>query len=168
MITPRPRPARLRLGPAKAVVKSPFRKNAAADARCRSRWRDGQAGVDCGLRRPRHRRAARHRRRRRGQLPYVAGYFEGEIDFGDPIGKRKSAGGSDAFVVKIDANGKVAWAQTFGAKRDDAANAIAVHGDTVVVVGNYLNELKIGDFDKKARAGSAWFRRPGKPGARLG
>ncbi len=85
---------------------------------------------------------------------YVAGYFEGEIDFGGAIGKRKSAGGSDAFVVKLDATGKVAWAQTFGAKRDDAANAIAVHGDTVVVVGNFLDELKLGDYDKKARTGS--------------
>src|ERR1700733_4918604 len=57
---------------------------------------------------------------------YVAGYFDGTIDFGATIGKKPSAGGSDAFVTKLDANGKLQWAQTFGAKRDDAANGVAV------------------------------------------
>src|SRR5438270_13260894 len=28
---------------------------------------------------------------------YICGYFDGEIDFGKPIGKRAAAGGSDAF-----------------------------------------------------------------------
>src|ERR1700690_1539957 len=37
---------------------------------------------------------------------YVAGYFDGEMDFGGAIGKRTSAAGSDAFVVKLDASGK--------------------------------------------------------------
>jgi len=80
---------------------------------------------------------------------YVAGYFEGEAEFG-ALGKKTSAGGSDAFVLKLDATGKPMWVQTFGAKRDDAANAIAVHGDKVLVVGNFLDELKIGEFDHKA------------------
>jgi hypothetical protein len=81
---------------------------------------------------------------------YVCGIFDGEIDFGGTIGKKASAGGSDAFVVKIDPKGKLEWARTFGAKRDDAANGIAVHGNTIVVVGNFLDELKLGEFDEKA------------------
>ncbi|MDB4955046.1 MAG: putative secreted protein [Myxococcales bacterium] len=81
---------------------------------------------------------------------YICGYFDGEIDFGPKIGKKPSAGGSDAFVAKLDPTGKLVWAQTFGAKRDDAANAIAVRGDTVVVVGNFLDEIKIGEFTQKA------------------
>ena len=81
---------------------------------------------------------------------YICGYFDGEIDFGGKIGKKASAGGSDAFVAKLDPAGKLVWGQTFGAKRDDTANAVAVRGDTVVVVGNFLDEIKIGEFTQKA------------------
>jgi hypothetical protein len=90
---------------------------------------------------------------------YVVGYFDGEIDFGGTIGKKKSVSkdpkkpAADAFVVKVGTDGKVAWAQTFGAQRDDAANAVAVRGDIVVVVGNFLDEIKLGEFTKKS-AGS--------------
>jgi len=80
---------------------------------------------------------------------YVAGYFEGEIDFGGTIGKKPSAGKSDAFLVKI-VDGKLAWAQTWGAAREDVANAVAVKGDKVVVAGNFLDEIKIGSFTKKS------------------
>ena len=90
---------------------------------------------------------------------YVAGYFEGEIDLGGTIGKRKAPTEkptetkSDAYLAKLGADGKLAWAQTFGAKRDDVANGVAVRGDTVVVVGNFLDEIKLGEFVKKS-AGS--------------
>ena len=91
---------------------------------------------------------------------YVAGYFDGEIDFGGSIGKRTAPPGddpkkkpSDAYVAKIGKDGKVAWVQTFGAKRDDVANGIAIKGDHVVVVGNFLDEVKFGEFTKKS-AGS--------------
>jgi hypothetical protein len=80
---------------------------------------------------------------------YVVGYFDAEATFG-PLGKKKPVGGSDAYVMKVDANGTPKWVQTFGAKRDDAANAVAVHGNRVLVVGNFLDELKIGEFDHKS------------------
>src|SRR6476659_4366633 len=54
---------------------------------------------------------------------YVAGYFDGEIDFG-ALGKHKSAGGSDAYIAKLGSDGKLVWAKTWGAKRDDVANAV--------------------------------------------
>jgi hypothetical protein len=81
---------------------------------------------------------------------YVAGYFEGEIDFGGRIGKKQSAGKSDAFLTKLSPDGKLQWAQTFGAAREDVANGLAVRGNTIVVVGNFLDDLKIGEFDHKA------------------
>lgn len=90
---------------------------------------------------------------------YVAGLFDGEIDFGGTIGKHTAPSEkpqdakSDAYLVKLGADGKIAWAQTFGAKRDDVANGVAVRGDTVVVVGNFLDEMKLGEFTKKS-AGS--------------
>jgi hypothetical protein len=84
---------------------------------------------------------------------YVAGYFEGDIDFGGAIGVKKTAGKSDAFVAKLSADGKPEWAQTFGAAREDTANGIAVRGDRIVVVGNFDDELKLGEYAHKA-AGS--------------
>ncbi|MGE0547241.1 MAG: hypothetical protein AB7O24_19995 [Kofleriaceae bacterium] len=100
---------------------------------------------------------------------YVVGTFDGEIDFGGTIGKRKAAGFaaspkpekpddtgkcktncSDAYVVKISNDGKLAWAHTFGDLRDDVANAVAVRGDRAVVVGSFLDKLTLGDFTKKS------------------
>ncbi|HSN25587.1 MAG TPA: hypothetical protein VLT45_04855, partial [Kofleriaceae bacterium] len=79
---------------------------------------------------------------------YVCGYFDGDIDFGGTIGKRPSVGGSDAFIAKLSPDGKLVWAQTWGSKRDDAANAVAVKGDKIVVVGNFLDTVKFGEFSK--------------------
>lgn len=87
---------------------------------------------------------------------YVAGYFDRECDFG-PAGKITAAGDqkakkppSDAFLVKVGADGKLAWARTFGGDGDDAANGVAVRGERVVVVGAFSGDLKIGEFPKQA------------------
>ena len=87
---------------------------------------------------------------------YIAGYFDADIDFGGSIGKataptkdpKKPA--TQGYLVKVGADGKLAWAQTFGAERDDVANAVAVRGDTIVVAGSFLDTIKIGDFTKKS------------------
>jgi len=105
---------------------------------------------------------------------YVVGYFDGEIDLG-PAGKHKAAENpkdpkktpSDAFVVRLDADGKIVWGKTFGAGRDDVANGVAVRGDRVVVVGQFLDELDLGEL-KHPAAGSddlfvAAFDRAGEP-----
>jgi hypothetical protein len=97
---------------------------------------------------------------------YVVGYFDGEIDFGPagkhaaPVDTKPPAKGtpvnkspSDAFLAKLGADGKIAWAKTFGAGRDDVANGVAVRGNTIVVVGNFLDKLTIGEFSHPA-AGS--------------
>jgi hypothetical protein len=105
---------------------------------------------------------------------YVVGYFDGETDLG-PAGKHKATAnakdpkltGSDAFVMKLDGDGKIAWARTFGAGRDDVANGVAVRGDRIVVVGQFLDELNLGEL-KHPAAGSddlfvAAFDRAGEP-----
>ncbi|MBS1124044.1 MAG: putative secreted protein [Deltaproteobacteria bacterium] len=89
---------------------------------------------------------------------YVVGYFDGELIAGattlkatdpepskDP--KKKTVVTSDGFLVKLGNDGKIAWAKRFGAKRDDVALGVAVHGDTVVVVGNFLDDLTIGPIN---------------------
>jgi hypothetical protein len=81
---------------------------------------------------------------------YVAGYFDGTADFGGPVGKKTSVGGSDGFLTKLTADGKMAWMQQFGSKRDDDAKAVAARGDRVVVVGNFLDEIKAGEYTHKA------------------
>jgi hypothetical protein len=81
---------------------------------------------------------------------YVGGYFDGETDFGGSVGKKTSTGGSDGYVLKLGGDGKLVWAQTFGSKRDDDVKAIAARGDKVIVVGNFTDEIKLGEFDHKA------------------
>ena len=88
---------------------------------------------------------------------YVVGYFDADFDAGvagkitvtppDP-GKdpsKKPAPTSDAYLAKIRENGTIAWIKTWGGKRDDVATGVAVHGDTIVVVGNFLDYLEIGE-----------------------
>jgi len=94
-----------------------------------------------------------------GGEAYVVGYFDREGDFG-PGGKLTAAGDqagkkppSDAFVVKVGADGKLAWARGFGAGRDDVANGVAVRGDQIVVVGAFVDELKLGNVPEQS-AGS--------------
>jgi beta-propeller repeat-containing protein len=104
---------------------------------------------------------------------YVVGYFDGEIDLG-PAGKHPAAAGkdpkkagSDAFVVRLGGDGKIIWGKTFGAGRDDVANGVAVRGDRVVVVGQFLDELTIGEFKHRAIGSDdlfvAAFDRAGEP-----
>jgi hypothetical protein len=95
---------------------------------------------------------------------YVVGYFDGEGDFG-PGGKIKAAGDqavkksppTDAFVVKIGADGKLAWTRAFGGERDDTANGVAVRGDKIVVVGAFVDEMKLGEFTKKSMGSEDMF-----------
>jgi hypothetical protein len=91
---------------------------------------------------------------------YVVGYFDGELDAGpggklkalepDPEPKKKVVMTSDAYLVKINPDGKIGWARRWGGKRDDVALAVAVQGDTVVVVGNFLDSLEIGTLKAQA------------------
>jgi hypothetical protein len=58
---------------------------------------------------------------------YVAGEFAGRADF-DPssaTSKRTSAGGSDAFLSKLSADGRLLWTASTGGRNDDIASAVA-------------------------------------------
>jgi hypothetical protein len=83
---------------------------------------------------------------------YVCGYFDGTVDFGagPKLGKRTANGASDAFVAKLDPKGALVWVQTFGGAHGDSANGVAVRGDSVVVVGNFSDNIKILGWDGKS------------------
>lgn len=89
-----------------------------------------------------------------GQLA-VGGFFADECTFGN-LGARKSAGGSDAFVVALGPDGQPRWLQTFGAGRDDVVNGVAVAKDgRVLAVGNFLDKLDIAGKKGHATAEAA-------------
>ena len=101
-----------------------------------------------------------------GDDVFVVGQFEGDCKFG-ALGVQHSAGGTDAFITRLDQAGAPTWVHAFGGAKDDVARGVAVHGDTVVVVGNFLEGFKLGDFDHRS-AGSddlfvAAFDRKGVP-----
>jgi len=84
---------------------------------------------------------------------YVCGYFEGTIDFGGAapkLGKRTASGPTDGYLVKLDGKGALVWVQTFGGTHGDDAKGVAVRGDTVVVVGNFADTLKLSDWSGKS------------------
>ena len=76
-----------------------------------------------------------------GSDVYVSGEFTGEADFGE--GKVSSKGGRDAFLVKLDADGKTVWAKQFGTSAPDGSGDLAVDskGNVIVVasVGGALD-----------------------------
>jgi len=57
------------------------------------------------------------------------------------------AGGSDAWIVKIDGNGEVLWNETHGGKLEDTARGIAVSNDNGFLVVGYTNSFGHGDYD---------------------
>lgn len=66
---------------------------------------------------------------------YVTGQFESKADFG-PF-TLTSAQGADAFVTKLDANGNVLWAKSWGSSTVDSGQGVAVDPlGNVVVVGD--------------------------------
>ncbi len=69
---------------------------------------------------------------------YVTGYVNGSIDFGG--GALTSAGGADAFAVKLSgSNGNYVWAKLFGDSQDQAGQGIAVDSSGHVHVTGYVN-----------------------------
>lgn len=73
---------------------------------------------------------------------FVSGLFSGEATFG-ALGTRTSNGKTDALVMKLEHDGKPAWAIRFGGSGEDVANAVAVAGDRVLAVGNFFEKLSV-------------------------
>ncbi|APR82529.1 Hypothetical protein A7982_07878 [Minicystis rosea] len=68
----------------------------------------------------------------------LVGEISGIVDFGG--GPLASAGGEDAFAVKLDASGAHLWSKRLGGVSDDQAKAVAVDAMGNVVVTGYVRE----------------------------
>jgi len=66
----------------------------------------------------------------------VTGYFYGAVDFGG--GLLGSAGQSDAFVVKLSADGSHVWSRQFGGSGSEVGTGVAVDGAGNVIVTGRL------------------------------
>ena len=72
----------------------------------------------------------------------VAGEFSGGVDFGTH--HLTSAGGTDAFVARIDSDGTWLWARSAGsASSTEKGNAVAAAGDGAVLAGYYHGSFNL-------------------------
>ena len=81
----------------------------------------------------------------RGPNVYVTGFFKNTADFGPTT--LVSAGGVDAFVVKLtDAgrSGRFEWVQRTSGPSNEVGNAIAVRGKSVYITGFFINTISLG------------------------
>ncbi|RMD57592.1 sortase, partial [Candidatus Parcubacteria bacterium] len=81
---------------------------------------------------------------------YATGFFNGTADFDPGAGTLNliSQGGRDVFVVKLDNNGSLIWAKSFGGTADDQGMGVVVDGNgNVYSVGGFHNTV---DFDPGA------------------
>jgi hypothetical protein len=74
----------------------------------------------------------------------ITGSFRKQISFGDGD-DHTSLGEDDIYVARFDAAGKLAWARTYGAERDDAGSGIAADAaGNVVLTGWFQNTVDFG------------------------
>jgi hypothetical protein len=75
---------------------------------------------------------------------YLGGSFDGEITLGAT--KLVSAGGGDAFVIKLDPKGIPLWGRRAGDAAPQQVNGIVVdHYGSATVIGSFQGTLDFGD-----------------------
>jgi hypothetical protein len=73
----------------------------------------------------------------------AVGTFQEPIDLGG--GERTATGGSDAFVVKLDADGEHVWSRAIGGAGFDRGTQVSIEpGGAVVVAGEFTGTLTLG------------------------
>ena len=117
----------------------------------------------------------------------VTGYFSGTVDFdpGEGTLDLKSVGAKDAFALKLDQQGKLIWAKSFGGDLNEIGNRLTIdEHDNIYIVGDYSRSIDWGkDHIKKITAVDAqdafivvltpngeylWARSVGGPGIDAG
>jgi hypothetical protein len=74
---------------------------------------------------------------------YATGTFSGTADFDPGPGRTEltSAGGSDAFLVRLSPKGELVWARRFGGPQADVGLRVAVGPDAVWVAGSFQGTM---------------------------
>ena len=73
----------------------------------------------------------------------VAGHFQGTLDFG--LGQLPSAGQSDLFAAKLDADGNALWSKRYGDASAQELGGLARSGNTGAALGgNFQGTLDLG------------------------
>ncbi len=73
----------------------------------------------------------------------VVGTFSGTLD-PDGLGAQASSGGTDVFVIVLDASGTIVWGRTFGAGGDDRGDGVGVStGEVIYVSGSFRGTLQL-------------------------
>jgi len=75
----------------------------------------------------------------------LCGDFEDEATFG-ALGKRTSAGKSDAFILRAGADGTPGWLNTLGGANEETCDAVARVGDLIVAGGLFSDVIQVGKF----------------------
>ena len=90
------------------------------------------------------------------------GEFTGTVAFGLGTGDTTtlvSAGDSDVFAAKLDADGNLLWAQCAGGEDIQAGNAVAgLSGEKLVVVGDFWGSATFGEGEDATTLQSAGSR----------
>ncbi|MCE1201421.1 MAG: DUF6273 domain-containing protein, partial [Bacteroidia bacterium] len=77
---------------------------------------------------------------------YVAGFFRGVVDFdpGAGVAYLSSAGNTDGFLAKYDAQGNYIFAFRIGATSEDRVNAIEIDaGGNVLLIGQFQGQIDV-------------------------
>jgi hypothetical protein len=85
---------------------------------------------------------------------FVAGTFQGQLELGSSRSVA-AAGGTDAFVAKLDGDGRVLFAVALGGAGDESATSIAAGVGGVVVSGAGLGTVQLDASDGSTRWQSA-------------
>jgi hypothetical protein len=94
---------------------------------------------------------------------YVGGTFSGSITIGADT--HMSAGGTDAFLAKFDAQGALQWSQRFGDASDQGATGVAADpAGNVILVGYFNGVITFGPTSYTASARDAFVVKLGGTG----
>ncbi|WOO42199.1 hypothetical protein [Rubellicoccus peritrichatus] len=72
---------------------------------------------------------------------YIAGSFKDNLVVGDTI--LTNAGHTDIFVIKLDANGTILWAVSFGDNSMDIADAISVSSNGTLAIAGHFSSANL-------------------------